>query len=226
VLAAYFILPREAGNRARLRILLYEAAFTAGLTPQDVIDLCSTAEHVAEAMQLPPHHVALLYGVWLNRVGAPWRRVGEALTVFELSATSPATANRLLTHAPGLLLVGATHPDAEAELGPILVTATGVSVGGVSVLDPAATVSVESAGRELAFGKHRLQLDRAIPESFAEELKAWLRFRAEVVAAFPAMYLPPEPPPASRLLARFVVRCVCGTECLPVVGAIAHPLRL
>jgi hypothetical protein len=222
VLAAYFAIPRDAGELARLRILLHAAAFDAGLTPRDVIDLCSTAEHIAEAMQLPPHHVALLYGLWLNRMAAPWAQIGEAQTVFELSATSPATVSRLLANVPGLLLVCGTDPDAEAELGPVLLTSTGVSVGGVVVLDPAAEVGVESGGRELVFGKNRFQLDRAIPEAFAGELKAWLRFRAEVLAAYPAMFLSVDPLPASRLLARFVVRCACGTESTPVIGAVAR----
>ena len=225
MLASYLAVARDAGDLARLRILLYQAAFVAGLTPNDVIDLCSTAESIAEAMRLPAHHVALLYGVWLNRFGTPWTQVGESQTVFDLATTSPATASKLLAHLPGVLLVCRTHPDAEDELGPILVTASGVSVGGAVVLDPAGPVSVESLGCELVFGKTRFRLERAIPETIAEELKVWLRFRAEVLAAFPAMYLSAQSHPASRLLARFVVRCTCGTECLPVVGAVARALR-
>jgi hypothetical protein len=206
-------------------VLLHAAAFAARLTPRDVIDLCDAAKSVAEAMRLPPHHVAMLYGVWRDREARPWARVGEAQTVFELAATSPATAGRLLADSPGLLLVCDTHSDVEAELGPTLITATGVSVGGAVVSDPAAAVSVEAGGRELVFGKHRFRPARAIPAAFAGELKAWLRFRAEVLAAYPATYLGADAGPSSRLLARFMVRCACGTECLPVIGAAARPLR-
>ncbi len=226
VLAAYSAFPREPGEWARLRIRLYSAAFAAGLAPLDVIDLCDAAPHIAEAMQLPPHHVALLYGVWVHRVAQPWASVGESQTVFQLTATSPATAAKLLAGAPGVLLVCETHPDVAAELGPVLIMSVGVSLGGVVTPDPAAEVRVEVGGRVLVFAKQQFRLDRAIPEEFASELKAWLRFRAEGMAAYPAMYLNEQTQGASRLLVPFVVRCAaCGTECLPVLGAVARPLR-
>ena len=72
VLAVYATVPRDAGERARLRVLLHAGAFAAGLSPRDVLDLCDAAPHVAAAMRLPPHHVALLYGVWVHRTAQPW----------------------------------------------------------------------------------------------------------------------------------------------------------
>jgi hypothetical protein len=223
VLAAYFRAPREPAERGRLRILLHAAAFAAGLAARDVLDLCDAAPHVAEAMRLPPHHLALLAGVWADRAARPWRDAGAARTVFELTANAPTTAGRLLAEEPGLLLVCDTPPEVEAELGPVLVTASGVSVGGVTVLDPAAEVRAE--GRELIFGRHAFRLGRALPEEFADELKAWLKFRAGVVAAYPESHLRGEPGD-SRLLAPFVARChACATECLPSVGAVGRALR-
>jgi hypothetical protein len=216
----------DVGERARLRVRLYAAAFAAGLSPHAVIDLCGAAPQLAGAMRLPPFQVALLYGVWVHSANPPWAPLGGAQTVFELTATSPATAARLLSQVPGLLLVCATPPNVLAELGPVLVTAGGVSVGGTVVSDPAADVRVETGGLELVFGKKQFRLTRAVPEEFAEVLKAWLKFRAEVFAAYPAAYLPTERPPESDLLAPFVARCPeCGTECTPIVGAIARPLR-
>jgi hypothetical protein len=223
VLATYAAIPRDAGERQRLRILLHAAAFGAGLGPRDLLDVCYTAPHTAAVMRGSPHNLALLYGVWVNRSTAPWANVGVAQTVFELAATSPATAAKLLTAAPGLLLVCDSHPDATAELGPVLVTTNGVSVGGVSTPDPAADVRVDNDGRELVFGKYALALTRPTPSEFATELKAWLRFRAEVLAAYPARYLQTESGAVSRLLAPFTARCpACGTQCVPVVGAIAR----
>jgi hypothetical protein len=225
VLAAYFRVPRETSERERLRILLHAAAFTADLTPQDVLDLCDAAPHIAEAMRLPAHHLALLYGVWVHRTARPWATVGEARSVFGLATTERTTAGKLLTHEQGLLLMCDTHPDVEAELGPVLITAGGVSVGGVVTLDPAADVHIQNDGRELIFGKHTLKLSRAIPATFATELKAWLRFRAEVLAVYPAMYLRNESRPLSRLLASFAASCpACGTKCLPLVGAVGRVL--
>jgi hypothetical protein len=226
VLATYLAAPRDPGERARLRILLHGAAFEAGLAPQDVLGACYTAEHTAAIMRGSPHNLALLYGVWVHRTAQPWASVGTAQTVFELAASAPATASKLLATVPGLLLVSDPHPDAGAELGPVLVTTTGVSVGGVSTADPAADARVQADGRELVFGKHVVPLARALPGEFATELKAWLRFRAEVLAVYPALYLRPDPVPVSRLLAPFVAKCpACGTRCTPIVGAVAGQLR-
>jgi predicted RNA-binding Zn-ribbon protein involved in translation (DUF1610 family) len=226
VLGAYFRVPRETTERERLRILLHASAFAAGLLPRDIIELCDAAPHVAEAMRLAPHHLAMLYGVWTHRTARAWAPVGEAKTVFELTATARTTAGKLLTNESGLLLMCETPPDVETELGPVLITASGVSVGGAVTLDPASDVRIESGGRELIFGKHMLKLSRVLPAKFADKLKAWLRFRAEVLAVYPAMYLRSESRPQPRVLAPFAVRCpACGAECLPVVGAVGREVR-
>ncbi len=226
VLAAYFQVPRDEGELARLRILLLEGAFASGLTAHDVLDLCSVSRNLGKAMQLPTHHLASLYGVWVHRNARPWISVGESRSVFELAREAPTTATRLLTRSPDLLLVCETHPEVLAELGPVLVCASGVLVGEVILTDPAAEVSIEVDGRELTFGKHRLKFQRAIPFQFASELKAWMRFRAEVLAAYPAIYLRGDSPLAAPLLSAFAVRCsACGTESLPAVGAVGRVLR-
>lgn len=225
-LGAYFRAPHDPAERGRLRVLLHAGAFAAGLTPRDLLDLCGAAPHVADAMRLPPHHLALLYGVWVDGTRHPWARVGEARTVFDLTANAPTTAGRLLAHEPGLLLACDTPPEVEAEWGPVLITAGGVSLGGMTVLDPAAEVRGTGRGRELIFGRHVLRPGRAVPAEFAEELKAWLRFRAKVVAAYPERYLRGVAPASPRLLAPFVARCpACGAECLPAVGAVGRALR-
>ena len=129
---------------------------------------------------------------------------------------------KLLGREPGLLLVCDSPPDLEAELGPVLVAVGGVVVGSAITLDPAADVRVENE-RELVFGKETLRLREAVPDEFAAELKAWLRFRAEELASYPTVYLSEGPPSDPRFLEPFTVRCPsCGTECMPVVGAIAH----
>ena len=226
VLTVYLRVPREPGELARLRMLLLAAAFAAELLPRDILSLCDAAPNVAEAMRLSPNHIALLYGIWSNRTARDWTRVDEAKTVFELVAAAPTTAARLLAHEPGLLLVCATHPDAEAELGPVLVSLGGVSVGGVQTSDPAADVRLEEGGRVLVFGKRLLRVSGGLPNTFPAELKAWLRFRAEVLAGYPAIFLRDDAPTESRLLAPFVASCpACGTECLPVVGTVARRLR-
>ncbi len=225
-LAAYFSVPREVAESARLRILLHAAAFTADLTPRDLLGLYDAAPHIAEAMRLPPHHLALLYGVWCDRSTRPWRHAGDAHTVFDLTVSAPTTTGKLLAVEPGILLACDTPAAVEAECGPLLITATGVSLGGVTVIDPAAEVRVANGRRGLVFGRHVLKFGCPIPESFATELKAWLRFRAEVVAAYPAAHLRSESPASARLLAPFIARCSeCGTESLPTPGKIGRTLH-
>jgi predicted RNA-binding Zn-ribbon protein involved in translation (DUF1610 family) len=226
-LATYSAVPRDPGARARLRVLVYAAAFEAGLGPRDVLALSRAAEHFGGLGPGSPHDLALLFGVWAHRAERPWATVGAAQTVFELAAGSPATAAKLLATDPHLLLVADSHPDVRGELGPVLVTTAGVSVGGVSSADPGAEVRLGADGRELIFGRRALRLGRALPAGFAAELKAWLRFRAEVLAAYPGRYLRAEPGPVSQLLSPFVARCTtCGTACVPVVGAIADRVRV
>ncbi len=225
VLAVYLSVPRESAERARLSTLLVAAAFRAELTPHDVLDLCAAAPHVAEAVGVTPHHLSLLYGVWTNRTARAWQIIGDAQTVFELVAAAPKTAGRLLAHEPGLLLVCATDPGAEAELGPVLLCVGGVSVGGILTADPAADVRLEAGGRTLVFGKNALRVSGGLPERFPAELKAWLRFRAEVFAGYPAAFLRGEGL-TSRLLAPFVAYCAaCGVGCVPVIGEVSRPLR-
>jgi hypothetical protein len=223
-LALYFRLPRPAGELARLRVLLLAKAFEANLAPGAVLALCDAAPHLARAVRLSPNHVALLYGLWVNRGARPWARAGGAKTVFELAAWTPATAARLLAVEPGLALVCDTDPGAAAELGPILVSLAGVSVGGVTAADPLSDVRLDARGRELVFGNGVLRVSGQLPDTFPRELRAWLRFRAEVLATYPGAYLGGDAPDPASLLKPFVARCpACGTACLPAVGAIARP---
>ncbi|MBP3955916.1 hypothetical protein J8F10_11530 [Gemmata sp. G18] len=224
VLAAYLRVPRDPAERARLRVLVLLAAFRAGLTARDVLDLCDVAPHVATTVQISPNYVAMMYGMWVNRAKRPWERVGKARTVFDAVTASPTTTGKLLAHEPGLMLVCETDPDAEAELGPVLVALGGVAVGGVLATDPEGNVRLESNGRVLVFGAHALRVSGRLSETFAEELEAWLRFRAEVLAGYPAAFLDSEAAHTSRLLAPFVAQCeTCGTKCLPVIGAVSRP---
>ncbi|HEY1186472.1 MAG TPA: hypothetical protein VGE74_02395, partial [Gemmata sp.] len=170
------------------------------------------------------------YGVWANRTARVWETIGEAKTVFELAADAPTTAAQLLGEQPGLALVCDTDPTARAELGPVLVSLAGVSVGRgddrVTVADPAAEVRLGAHGRELVFGSTALRVKKALPATCARDLKLWLRFRAEVLAGFPAAFLSGRAPIATRLLKPFVAYCPsCRTACLPVAGAVAGRLK-
>lgn len=229
-LALYFRRPRDPGEVARLRVLLLAAAFEAERTPDEVLALCAAAPHLARAMRLSPNHVALLYGIWSNRTARVWENIGKAKTVFKLAAESPTTAARFLRDEPGLALVCDSPPGARELLGPVLISLTGVSLGRgaarATVADAGAAVKLEARGRVLVFGKAVMRVNRPLPAVFVRDLKLWLRFRAEVLAGYPAEFLSGAAPAPTPLLKPFVARCrVCRTACLPVVGAVAHRVK-
>lgn len=223
----------EAGDRARLRVLLLAAAFDAGLKPRDLIDLWTVAPNLRAAMALEPlHRLALFAGVWHLRNSRRWERIAPADTVFELCRVSPNLSGRVLPDYPDLLLYHRPDPAIESQLGPVLVCGRGVMVGGVMVADPDADVRVVKLGRfgggyDLAFGPHRLRLTRKPPDDFAETLRGWLHFRATVLLPYIDGYLEPGSREVyERLLAPFCRRCrSCGTVSAVSVGTIGTQIR-
>ncbi len=223
VLAAYLSQPHPAAEWERLRILILAAAFTAGLTPRDVCEFASAAPHLAQVFAWPPHHLAMLYGIWTHQTTRPWRRIDEAQTVFEMAERSPSRIGRLLLEEPGLLLVCSTPPGLEETLGPVLVTLGGVRIGQETLLEPSSDVRIVNNGGELIFGANRYRLSRPLLGEFANVIKGWIRFRSMVLSEYPSMYWNDEVRWASQLLAPFVAACgQCGTRCRPVVGTIAR----
>src|SRR5205823_986965 len=106
----YLARAHDAGEVARLRILLIGAA----------VD----------------HRLGLMFGLWRTRAAKAWQVVGPADTAFDLARTSPPTAARVLAKFPDLLLFHRPEPAVEDLVGPVLVCARGVAVGGHLVADP------------------------------------------------------------------------------------------
>ena len=100
----------------------------------------------------------------------------------------------------------------EDLVGPGLVCGRGVVVAGHLTADPDADVRLVANGRELVFGRHRLELPRRLPDEFPELRKKWLRFRAEGLLPFIDGYLAPgSADVARRVLGPFCRRCLaCG----------------
>jgi uncharacterized C2H2 Zn-finger protein len=229
VVGCYLAHPREPGELGRLRVLVLQAAFDAGLAPRDLTHLWSGAPFLRRAMLVEPtHRLGLLFGLWRHRDGEPWRSVGDAVTVYDLARSAPPTAARLLAQFPDVLLVHRTKGNLEALLGPILVCARGVSIGGVLTADPDAEVRLTNEGRRLVFGRHRLDVAMPLPGETPERLVSWLRFRAEVLMPFIEESASAGPEPVrQRILGPFCRRCLsCGTISAVSVGAIGQPIPL
>jgi hypothetical protein len=193
-----------------------------------LIDLWAVAPNLRRAMIVEPlHRLALLQGVWAMRPARRWERIASADSVYDLCRIAPHVSGRILADYPDLLLYHRPDPDTEAQLGPVLVCARGVAVGGRMLADPDAEVRIVKAGRfgggfELIFGPHRLALDHKPVGEFAEMLREWLRFRAWALLPLLDNYLAPgSPEVAKRVLGPFERRCPkCGTMSAIAVGKV------
>ena len=225
VIGCYLTRDREQGNLARLRVLLVGAAFDAGLAPRDLVDLWAGAPHLKRVMATEPaHRLGLLFGVWQMRTAKPWQTIGPAETAFDFARTSPHTAASVLANFPDLLLLHRPEQKVEKLLGPVLVCARGVSIGGALTSDPDAHVHLEEGGRELIFGRHEFEFPRRLPADFPEVLTQWLRFRAEALLSLIEGYLAPGSGEVSRgVLGPFCRRCLaCGAISAIAPGAVGR----
>ena len=220
----------SAGERARFRTLLLGAAFEAGLKPRDLIDLWIVAPNLRQATIVEPlHRLALLQGVWAMRAARRWERIAPADSAFDLCRIAPHASGRILAEFPDLLLFHRPDPDTESQLGPVLICARGIAIGGHLIADPDAEVSIEKSGRfgggyELIFGPHRLPLERQPVGNFAEVIKEWLRFRAWALLPLLDNYLAPSAlQVAERMMRPFVCRCAnCGTRSAIALGKVGR----
>jgi hypothetical protein len=224
--------PPDPAEAARLRVLLIGAAFDALMRPRDLLNLWAVAPGLRRAMAVEPaHRLGLLYGLWQIRTVRTWEKVGPADTAFELARIAPNLSGRVLRDFPDVLLHARPDPAAGDELGPVLVCARGVALGGRSTSEPDARVELVRGGRfggyELTFGRHRVRLASRPPEGFVESLRGWLRFRANVLLPFIDGYLEPGPREvAERVLGPFGRKCRrCGTVAAVAVGKVGVAIR-
>jgi hypothetical protein len=217
-----------AGDARRLGVLVIGTAFENGLTPADLVTVgrfCPWFKRVV--LDAGPGHLALLYAVWRGRNTRPWSAVGPAATAFELAHEQPTTGRRIFADFPDALLRADVGEAAEAEVGPVLVTARGVVVAGFAVADPDAPVELDrtSGGWRLQFGPHRIVTSGRVQPRLERELKGWLKFRAEVL--FPEADRPDgrgTGPRASGMLGPLAVTCpLCGARSALRAGQIGTP---
>jgi hypothetical protein len=227
VVGSYLGRERSAGELGRLRVLLLAAAFEAGLVPRDLFVMWAAAPNLKRAMtQEPMHRLALLFGLWRTREAHAWHAVGHGDTVFELARKLPRDAAQVLTRYPDVLLWHRPERLVEETIGPVLICARGVAITGHLVADPAAEVELESGGRVLIFGRHRIEARGPLPADFPESVRGWLRFRAEWLPTLGEGYLAMGTPEmAQRVLAPFCRLCEsCRTVSAVVGGTVGRPL--
>jgi hypothetical protein len=97
-------------GRDRLRVLVCDAAFEAGLEVRGLIDAGRVAPALGEILRVDePRGLAELRLLWSWRAQAPWERWSKAITVFEL-ANEGEYGRALLAKYPDLLLLDPDIP--------------------------------------------------------------------------------------------------------------------
>jgi hypothetical protein len=95
---------------SRLRVLLCDRAFEAGLEVQDLVEIGRIVSPLGAALQTDdPNGLAQLRLLWSLRPTRPWDRFGRSTTVFELAADPDAGMTRLARY-PDLLLTFEDRP--------------------------------------------------------------------------------------------------------------------
>jgi hypothetical protein len=220
-----------AGNLARLRVLLCDRAFEAGLELRDLVEVGRHAPSLGSVLGVEDTTgLARLRLLWSLRPRRPWDRCGEAKTVFEIAAASEGAA--LLEKYPDLLLHQAVPaPLEESAVGKpvwaeILLCGRGLVFEDTLFREPPREAAVELSrgflargGFDLVLGDFRFRF-ASDPQPLAGRLERWFDFAfAEFLPEAGSAVNWQSPGVAASLRAEEAMPCPeCGTVFLPCVG--------
>jgi hypothetical protein len=163
-----------AGNLARLRVLLCDRAFEAGLEVRQLREAGRNAPALGDVLQVDDRHgVAQLRLLWSLRPRRPWGGWSEAVTAFEVAA-DPGAGQRLLGSYPDLLLMDPEEPA-------ILLCGRGVVFQGAlftELPDPLGARARRGpwgGAYELRVGGHRFPIT-GDPDDLISRLEHWFNF--------------------------------------------------
>jgi hypothetical protein len=216
----------SAGNLARLRVLLCDRAFEAGLEVQDLVEIGRVTPPLAAALKSEDAaglaHLRLL---WSLRPSRPWDRFGKAISVFDL-AGDPDTGRNRLDRFPDLLL-------AIEETPAMLICVRGIAFQDHSFTKPPRTVEVVShevlgdSGFDLVLDDRRFPFS-SDPEEVARRLERLFRyffhdFRSQV----PAVLRWRSPAVSRTLRVQNAVPCPeCKQPTVVRLGEVGIPLEV
>jgi len=221
-----------AGESARLAVALTAESFDAGLLPGDLAAVVRQLPWVRRLLGRPTATVLQhRYAIWRGRNSEPWSPVGKAASVFELVASAPSTARRILATHPDALLKIDLPDGADRDLGDTVMTPRGVIVGGKVLTDPDGGFSLarspSGSGWWLVLGAEKITLDRRLTPDVATAVRAWVRYWATKQVPQAEAADRTNPARVAKLLAAVKVTCpLCGTVCACRAGRVADPWPL
>ena len=122
----------------------------------------------------------------------------------------------------------AENPAIENELGPVVLTARGLAIGGSVLADPDSNLEMVRAGSgiwRLQFGPYRIPMNERLSDRLLAQFRNWLRYRAFKLV--PAAERSPQTRPGAQVAAILIslaVPCpLCNTVCIHRVGRIGTP---
>jgi hypothetical protein len=223
-----------AGRLARLRVLLCDQAFEAGLEVRNLLDAGQTAPALGAVLNVEsPAGLAALRLLWSLRPTRPWDRFAEAETVFEVAA-DPGREGLLRQH-PDLLLwqegpwvverEGGRQPRGPAR---IAFSARGVWLQDVCFTSPPAEVEVRwrGSGSEVRLGGHLFRGPGDL-EDLVRRMERWFRYGLQdFLPQVPGVQAWRSPQREAILRAWGAVPCpACRRYVLPRVGQVGIALE-
>jgi hypothetical protein len=209
-------------NLTRLRVLLSDRAFEAGLEVRDLREASRTAPALGGVLLTADEdELARLRLLWSLRPRRPWGRWSDASTVFE-QAADPDPSHNLLGQYPDLLL-------ADLELPAVLLCGGGLVFQGTlftappRVLEVKARRNFEGVDFELVLGDLRLRF-ATDPTPLVKRLEYWFRYHfGDFLPQVDTVYDWQAPGQARKMRLREAVRCPeCRRQVLARVGAVGR----
>lgn len=208
----------SVADERRLRVLMCQRAFHAGLEVRELLELGRLHGTLGRALDVEhADYIAHLRLLRTLQPSRPWERVGKARTIFEI-VQNPEDSEPLLERFQDLLLRVDNVPD-------MYICARGMQFENAWILEPPQQIDIinrtlfEEGGYHLVIGNYRFWYADE-PTQVVARLEKWFRFFfREFRPQLATVYRSRAPVAAQRLLARNGVRCPdCRRRVLPVPG--------
>lgn len=168
-------------ERARVRAVLCEQAFEAGLGVWDIVELGRAYPAFGASLSTDDvDGLARLCFLWEQRLIRPWQKCGSAATVFELARNQELSA-QIFEYASDLLLYCRIPGPAGGPSEELLLCGRGMVFRDAVLREPPTEVKIRACeewrggGYEARFGQHRLRFNEP-PGAVIDKLKNWSDF--------------------------------------------------